>query len=101
MSDDKRLLLLNANDNVLVCCQALSAGSELVIDGRAITLSTALAVGHKVARHTIEEGEKVIRYGVSIGSATSSIRIGEHVHIHNLKSDYTQSHHRDAVEGKI
>ena len=34
MSDDKRLLLLNAEDNVLVCCQALSAGSEVV---RAIT----------------------------------------------------------------
>lgn len=101
MTNDKRLLLLNADDNVLVCCQALDAGSELAIEGQTITLPTPLEVGHKVARRDIDAGDKVIRYGVPIGSTTSAIRIGEHVHTHNLKSDYTESHHRDAVEGKI
>ena len=101
MSGDKRLLLLNADDNVLVCCQTLRAGSEVAIEGQAMTMSAPIEVGHKVARNDIDAGEKIIRYGVSIGSATSNICTGEHVHTHNLKSDYTQSHHRDAVEGKI
>jgi hypothetical protein len=30
----------------------------------------------------------VIKYGVSIGSATRDIELGELVHLHNMKSDY-------------
>ncbi|WP_316791162.1 UxaA family hydrolase [Pedobacter frigoris] len=45
-------------------------------------------IGHKIADCLIREGEKIIKYGVPIGSATTTIEIGEHVHLHNMKSDY-------------
>jgi hypothetical protein len=34
----------------------------------------------------------VLKYGVSIGSATADISLGEHVHLHNIKSDYTPTY---------
>ncbi|HRJ73596.1 MAG TPA: SAF domain-containing protein [Terrimicrobiaceae bacterium] len=36
----------------------------------------------------IRTGEKILKYGVPIGSATCDIAFGEHVHLHNMKSDY-------------
>ncbi|CAA0080479.1 Altronate dehydratase [Halioglobus japonicus] len=98
-TQDKRLLLLHEQDNVLVCCQNIPAGSELLIEGKPVVLSTAVELGHKLARRDIAVAEKIARYGLPIGSATQAIRCGQQVHTHNMKSDYLASHHRDAVEG--
>ena len=57
--------------------------------------------GHKVARNAITSGSKILRYGLSIGSATEDIAAGSHVHTHNIKSDYLASHHRDAVLTRV
>lgn len=43
--------------------------------------------GHKYARRDIAEGENVIKYGMPIGHATCAIRAGEHVHVHNVKTN--------------
>lgn len=42
--------------------------------------------GHKLAACPIAAGEKVIKYGHSIGVATQDIAAGEWVHSHNLKT---------------
>ncbi len=42
--------------------------------------------GHKYAKVSIKKGEKVIKYGFSIGVAAEDIEVGEHVHSHNLKT---------------
>ena len=42
--------------------------------------------GHKVALTDIKKGERVIKYGESIGEATCDIKKGDWVHTHNLKS---------------
>lgn len=46
-----------------------------------------VATGQKKALRDIKAGEKVIKYGEAIGHATCDIREGEHVHMHNVKSD--------------
>ena len=43
--------------------------------------------GHKYALRDIAEGENVIKYGMPIGHATCAIGKGEHVHVHNLKTN--------------
>ncbi len=96
---DKRLLLLHERDNVLVCCEAIAAGTELLIEGQMTVLATDLELGHKLARRDIAAGEKITRYGLPIGSATQPAGLGQHVHTHNMKSDYLASHHRNAVGG--
>ncbi|MEC4723967.1 UxaA family hydrolase [Shewanella sp. D64] len=96
---DKRLVLLNEIDNVLVCCKHLNIGTLIEVDGEEISLSSPIDVGHKLARYSINESEKVMKYGVPIGSATQFILKGEHIHVHNMKSDYISSHSRQSKIG--
>lgn len=42
--------------------------------------------GHKYADRDIKKGEKIIKYGFSIGYATKEIKKGDHVHVHNVKT---------------
>jgi altronate dehydratase len=83
---------LSASDNVAVAVRPLAAGAADL----GVTLRQDVPVGHKVALRAIEPGDKVIKWGVSIGSATRRIEPGEHVHTHNLKSDYLPTFTRDA-----
>jgi len=45
-----------------------------------------IPLGHKIALAAVPERGQVIKYGVVIGAATKPIAVGEHVHVHNLKS---------------
>lgn len=49
-------------------------------------VEVSVQTGHKRAIKDIAKGEAVIKYGYSIGNATSDIKAGEHVHSHNLKT---------------
>ena len=85
---DRRLLRLNPADNVGAAATTIEAGETLTVDGRAMTLTARVPTGHKVAIAAIAKGEKVVKYGAPIGSATRDIRPGQYVHTHNLSSDY-------------
>lgn len=90
-------VLLHEKDNILVCARSVAAGSSVTIDGAAYLLKTDIALGHKIARMPLDAGDKVLRYGIPIGSMTSPAGPAEHVHSHNLKSDYIPAHGRDAT----
>lgn len=92
-SIDPRLLLLHDGDNVVVARSRIAAGEALVLDGVAVPLAAPLSIGHKLARRDIAAGEKILKYGAPIGSATQPIARGAHVHVHNVKSDYTPTYH--------
>ena len=87
-----KLLLLCDEDNVLVAPGPVSAGNHPVSDGSVLPVQQAVSMGQKVARFAIARGQKILKYGVSIGSATADIAVGEHVHVHNIRSDYTATH---------
>jgi hypothetical protein len=89
---DPRLLLLSPLDNVVIARDTLAAGTMLRLNGDDIRLAKDVARGHKLACRPITAGEKVLKYGAPIGSATQAIPVGEHVHLHNIKSDYTATH---------
>lgn len=76
------------SDNILVLARSLDAGDEVVIEGASHILKVSLGLGHKIAAKKIATGEKILKYGAPIGSATAEIQPGEHVHLHNMKSDY-------------
>lgn len=95
-----KLVTLNESDNVLICCQSLAPSESVEIDQQHFVIQDEIDVGHKIARRAIKQGEKVIRWGVPIGSATLDINAGEHVHIHNMKSDYIPSYTRQAKVGE-
>ncbi len=85
---DPRLLRLHPEDNVLTVIRTLEAGARLTIDDVPCVVPARLALGHKVAARALAAGEKIIKYGAPIGSATCAIAPGDHVHTHNLRSDY-------------
>lgn len=91
------LILLHPDDNVLVLSAPIKTGDALEIDGHRVIATSDIAVGHKLARRALPPGEKVLKYGAPIGSMTVSAVAGEHVHTHNMKSDYIASHSRLAV----
>ncbi|MBO6537994.1 MAG: UxaA family hydrolase [Rhizobiaceae bacterium] len=90
--NDTRLLLLNEEDNVFVLRAAVEAGETITVAGVTVQIGERIGMGHKLARRAIQPGEKVLKYGAPIGSVTRAVAIGEHVHLNNLKSDYTQTH---------
>jgi len=94
---DRRLLLLDGSDNVLVATSRVRRGDIIKIEGASVAMPTDLPIGHKIARRMIMAGEKIIKYGAPIGSATAAIDIGSHVHVHNVRSDYTPTYHLEDV----
>ena len=92
--NDPRLLRLHPNDNVVVATRTLAAGERLTFATTAVSVPVRIAVGHKIAAAAIAQGAKVIKYGVAIGSATRNIALGDHVHLHNLRSDYLPTYTR-------
>lgn len=97
---NRHFVLLNNADNVFVCCKQLLLGESINLEDVSAVMTTDITVGHKVARKAISKGDNIIKYGVSIGSATKSIAFGEHVHMHNIKSDYIASHTRQRRSGE-
>jgi altronate dehydratase small subunit len=56
-------------------------------EGRVTILVTEkIPFGHKFALRLIKKGEKITKYGETIGLATKEIQTGQHVHVHNLES---------------
>lgn len=92
---DARLVLLSPEDNCLVTCSALPAGTTVQLEDTRATLTHAIGMGHKLARRTLGAGEKVIKYGAVIGSLRCAAQAGEHIHTHNLDSDYTPTYTLD------
>ena len=93
-----KFILLHPDDNVLVCCRPAGKGEIVAVGREQIVLPQDMELGHKVARQAISEGDKIMKYGVSIGSARHPISPAEHVHLHNMRSDYIAPHTRERLQ---
>ena len=95
-TSDFRVLLLSPDDNCLIAATTLPAGTALEIEGETVVLAATIELGHKLARHALPAGAKVLRYGAPIGHVTRDVAKGEHLHTHNLESDYLPTYTHDA-----
>ncbi len=91
VSNRPRVLVLNAQDTVAVALTPLPPGTPVVV-ARAggevrVVAESLIPFGHKIAIAQIASGEPVIKYGEIIGYAITSIESGQHVHVHNVRSD--------------
>lgn len=82
--------MIHGRDNVAVALRTLVAESDVqvAVEGRMIRrrILQGIPSGHKFALVPIGRGDEVIKYGEAIGVAILPIRVGEHVHIHNVLS---------------
>lgn len=100
MHHDPRLLLLHDLDNVLVARARIRAGERIRVGGLAVDMEADVPIGHKLSLRPIGQGEKIVKYGVPIGSATADIPRGRAVHVHNVASDYTPTYTLDPPVGE-
>ena len=89
------LLLLHPDDNILVARRDIAAGERVEIDGQGFAMPVAIELGHKLARRALAADTRVLKYGAPIGSMKMAVARGEHVHLHNLRSDYLPSTSRE------
>jgi len=82
-----KYLKINPSDNVAVALETLPEGEILTIDGKNLTIRSSVETGHKFALVHLAKGENIIKYGYPIGHALRDIEAGEHIHVHNLKTN--------------
>src|SRR5258707_12490422 len=82
------IIVLSAEDNVGVAIKNIARGSDVTAGDTRLIARDDVPVGHKIALEAIEPGQKIVKFGVPVGSATQPIAAGAHVHMHNVKSDY-------------
>jgi (2R)-sulfolactate sulfo-lyase subunit alpha len=85
-------LVHDEGDDVGVAVVDVEQGREVVAafmkSGNRLKLKSLgnIPLGHKIALGDVDEGARVLEYGVPIGRATRSIGKGEYVHTHNLRT---------------
>ncbi len=87
------VVLHDAKDTVAVAViEGIKAGSTLnawIMDEDrivSVTASQDIPIGHKIALKDMGVGDTVLKYGVDIGKVVSPIKVGEHAHVHNIKT---------------
>lgn len=83
----KQFIQIQAQDNVAVALQNLSAGTVIHLADKEIILKQDIPRGHKFAVKDIAVQENIIKYGYPIGHATCDIASGDYVHTHNVKTN--------------
>lgn len=79
-------IIMAENDTVATALADLKAGQEFDVTAERIRLSEDIEFGHKFSLTAIDTGERIVKYGETIGRATQSIVPGEWVHTHNVAS---------------
>ena len=82
----KELIKIHTRDNVAIALRNFSKGESIIVDNKNIVLLNDIERGHKIALTDIAVGADIIKYGYPIGKATAPIKIGEHVHVHNIRT---------------
>jgi len=81
------------NDSVgVVVVEGVKAGQELtgwIMDQDKdikVRAQNDIPIGHKLAIRELKNSDTVIKYGVDIGCTIAPIKVGEHAHVHNIKT---------------
>ncbi|AXA54139.1 UxaA family hydrolase [Pseudomonas thivervalensis] len=94
MNPPSSLLVLTPGDDVAVARGDIAEGQPVNADGLILIARQAVPSGHKLALRRVLAGQRVLKYGQTIGQATQVIEPGDHVHVHNLDMPATTAEHR-------
>lgn len=76
---------LGEKDNVLTALADIETG-KYFLNGKALVIQEKIPRGFKIAIAIIKKGTEVYKYNLPIGIASSDIKPGSVVHIHNVIS---------------
>jgi altronate hydrolase len=83
-------LRLRPEDNVATALVPLEPGVVVEMGGLEVTVREPIPLCHKLALVDLAAGAAVLKYGQPIGRTTTAIRVGDHVHVHNMTSNRGQ-----------
>jgi (2R)-sulfolactate sulfo-lyase subunit alpha len=75
-----------------IVVEGIKAGDTLtgwvMEQDKTVTIKTlnAIPIGHKIALKALKNNGTIIKYGVDIGRTIAPIKLGEYVHVHNVKT---------------
>lgn len=82
-------IMISEKDNVATCLEDMEAGTDVEVrlgeEIRCVKALEKIPFGFKIALTEIPAGAHILKYGESIGLASSPIRKGDLVHVHNLE----------------
>ncbi|MBD0823702.1 UxaA family hydrolase [Aestuariibaculum marinum] len=90
----KKIIKVNAPDNVAVALVDLKAGDVVSFEGEDIKILSDTKSKHKIALQRFEPGDRIIMYSVLVGSANGVIEKGDVLTTENVK------HQSEKVSGR-
>jgi altronate hydrolase len=81
----KKLIKVNSSDNVAVALVNLKAGDIVSFEGEAINILSDTKSKHKIALEKFESGDRIIMYGVLVGTANGVVEKGDVLTTENVK----------------
>ena len=92
-------LIIDLRDTVAVAIEPIEKNSTAYIRLKDNSLMEVgvldtIPIYHKFAIKDVNKGCPVVKYGEHIGVAASNIKVGNHVHTHNVES------HREDLDNK-
>src|SRR5690606_38478310 len=91
---EKQLIKVHPKDNVAVALKNISKGTQIDFEKQSIEVVSDVKAKHKIALTPLEINDKIIMYGVLVGSASKPIGKGEVITTENVK------HQSEKVFGK-
>ncbi len=86
-------VLHDAKDTVaVVVVEGVTAGTKMtgwiMDEDRMIDVPAKqdIPIGHKVALKDMSVGDTVVKYGIDMGKVVAAISVGQHAHVHNIKT---------------
>ena len=87
------IIIHDEKDNVgVVVIETTKKGQEcsawIMENDKTVKVSSIneVPLGHKIALQDLKQGDTILKYGHDIGKVVKSIKKGEHVHVHNVKT---------------
>ena len=87
------LIIHDEKDNVaVVVIETTKKGQDcnawIMENDKTVKISSIseIPLGHKIALQDLKEGDTILKYGHDIGKVVKSVKKGDHVHVHNVKT---------------
>ena len=87
------IIIHDQKDNVgVVVIEKITANQDcncwIMENDGSVTIKSKneIPLGHKIALKDLKEGDTILKYGHDIGKVVKSIKKGDHVHVHNVKT---------------
>ena len=94
--------MLSEKDNVATLLEDVTPGTEVLIrlgsKTDTVKARESISFGFKIAVSDIARGADIIKYGEPIGIASSDIKRGDMVHVHNLEGGRGRG---DLMKGEV